>query len=204
MANYSLKALIDSETVKQFNKLKQKVVIVKTGEDSTNKLAWVTFSPFEINTVAWKENYGLYSSTNEIQGKVKITKASFTTAVDKQSYTFENGVFNSPTDDPALESNMYEITNNMTDYDALVFGLAQDVIANGVTFEGNPVNAITVLQNESATFIPHEKIIIYMESDTDDGMVISHIKSQVLELDFTTDENMTIKYDSKVGKFVKM
>jgi hypothetical protein len=204
MATYNLKALIDSETVKLFNQLKQKIVIVKMGKDGSTELAWVTFAPFEINVVSWEQIYGLYASYSETQGKARVLKSSYTLASEKQIYPFENGVFSVPQPDSTLGENTYEVSNKMQDYPCLVFGLAQDVVANGVSYEGNPINATKVLSNESATFTPHERIRIFMQSDIDDGMVISRIKSQSLDLDFTTQSDIAIKYDKAVGAFVKI
>ncbi|WP_346355301.1 hypothetical protein [Azotosporobacter soli] len=203
MANYTLKALIDNETVKKFNMLNQRVIIVKEAEGSGADVAWVTFAPFEINSVSWEEAYGVYASCSEMEGKAKIEKSSYAQASEKQSYAFANGIFEPPVTDTTLGDNMYEIKNNMTDPDILTFGLAQDVVANGVTYEGNPINAVQVLSNESATFTPHERISIFMQSDLDDGMVISRIKSQALLLDFAKQADIVIKYDPAVGGFVK-
>ena len=205
MANYLLKALIDSDTVKFFNVNNQKIVIVKvSGNSSTTDVAWVTFKPFEANTVAWEEIYGLYASYTELQGKATIVKSSYTLASDKNTYPFESGVFSAPTSDPSLSDNTYEIANKMQEYNSLTFGLAQNVVANGISYQGNPINAQSVLPNQTASFTPHERISIFMESDIDNGVVISRVKGTSLDIDFTSKSEITIRYDKSVGGFVEV
>jgi hypothetical protein len=204
MAKYNLKMLIDNTTVKNFNHLNQKVVIVKEAEGSSVDVAWVTFPPFEINSVSWEETYGVYASCSSIEGTAKIAKSSYAEASEKQSYEFAEGIFQPPVPDSSLGNSTYEVKNSMTDTDMLTFGLAQNVVANGVNYEGNPINAVQVMSNESATFKPHERIRIFMQADLDDGMVISRIKSQALELDFADKTEITIKYAPSVGGFVRI
>ncbi len=202
MASYSLKALINGDVVKQFNQLNQKVVIVKEAPGNSSPVAWVTFSPFEINTVSWQETYGVYASNTVMEGTAKIEKSSYAQASEKQCYNFEFGTFNAPVADKDLPSNTYEVKNAMMTPSQLTFGLAQDVVANGVSYEGSPINAVQIMSNESATFTPHERISIFMQSDLDDGMVISRIKSQALQLDFAKQADIVIKYEPTVGGFV--
>lgn len=203
MSKYTLKALISPEMVKQFNQLKQKVIIVKETGGVYTDVAWVTFAPFEINTVTWEQTYGVYASCSEMAGNTKIEKSSYAKASEKQCYTFNNGIFEPPVTDTSLADNMYEVRNHMLIPNQLTFGLAQDVVANGISYEGNPINAVQILSNESATFTPHEKIRIFMQSNLDDGMVLTRIKSQALDLDFVKQANIIIKYDPSVGGFVK-
>ncbi|WP_019555651.1 hypothetical protein [Propionispira raffinosivorans] len=57
--------------------------------------------------------------------------------------------------------------------------------------------------NEAPIFIPNERIRVFMQADIDEGMVILSTKSQSLDLDFTTQSGITIKYDKSVGGFVQ-
>ena len=132
MAKYNLIAKIDDTTVENFNKLGQRIVLVKETADSSADLAWISFSPFEINTVFWEESYGVYASTSDVVGTARVLKASYAQAAEKQSYVFENGIFQPPVTDAGLASNTYSVKNNMAELPMLTFGLAQDIIANGV------------------------------------------------------------------------
>lgn len=203
MAKYNLIAKIDDTTVENFNKLGQRIVLVKETADSSADLAWISFSPFEINTVFWEESYGVYASTSDVVGTARVLKASYAQAAEKQSYVFENGIFQPPVTDAGLASNTYSVKNNMAELPMLTFGLAQDIIANGVNYDGKPINAVQIMAHESAAFTPKETIRVFMEADVDDGMVISRIKGQALVLDFTDQSDITIKYDTSVGAFVR-
>jgi len=205
MANYSLIVNFDHEMVSKFNENNQKLVIVKESEESNVDVAWITFSPFEINDVSWSEEYGLYASCSDVTGQAVIQKSSYVAnASEQQLYLFTNGTFNLASTDLSLGENTYEVKNGMpTTTKMLTFGLAQDVTANGINYAGKPINAVPVMYNESATFTPHERIKIFMQSNLDDGMVISRIKSDSLSLDFTDKTDITVKYDSSCGRFVE-
>jgi len=70
-------------------------------------------------------------------------------------------------------------------------------------YDGKPINAVQIMAHESAAFTPKETIRVFMEADVDDGMVIIRIKGQALVLDFTDQSDITIKYDTSVGAFVR-
>ncbi|MBD7912204.1 MULTISPECIES: hypothetical protein [Clostridium] len=204
MSKYSLKAYIDTETVSSIYESGQKIVIVKKNDGPEANIAWVTFNPFEINNVTWESEYGLYASNTQMQSGAIINTASYKIASVKNIYPFSNGVFGSPVVDSSLNDNEYGIINKARDYEHLTFGLAQNVIANSVVYEGNPINAKSVLYNQISSFIPHEKICIFIESKFDNGAVITHIRSNSLCLDFSVQPNIIIKYDKVIGEFVKL
>jgi len=207
MSKYLLKVLIDPETVKFFSDNNQKIVIVKkvnNGDPSTANVAWVTFTPFEVNTVIWEDIYGLYSSYTELQGNASIVKSSYVLASTKNTYPFESGIFSSPVLDSSISDNTYEVLNKMSEYEYLTFGLAQNVQVNGLSYEGNPINATSVLPNQVASFTPNERIYIFMQSNIDNAVLISGVTSTELDIDFTGKSEVTIKYDNSIGGFVKM
>jgi len=201
MASYSLKALIDDNLVKQFNQNNQKVVIVKEAPKNSSPVAWVTFSPFEINTVSWEENYGVYASNTIMEDKAKIEKSSFSPASEKQGDSFTSGSISPQEADKDLASNTYEVKNAMMEPSQLTFSLAQDVEANDVS-EGSSINAVQIMFNEPIT--PHDKVSIFIKSDLDDGMVIPLIDDQALQLDFGNQTEIIIKYDPSIGGFIKV
>ncbi|MBD7912205.1 MULTISPECIES: hypothetical protein [Clostridium] len=203
MPTYSLKAIISPEIVSFLNRNDQRIVIVKKNEKSKTNVAWVTFKPFQVNNVTWNTEYGIYASNVQIQNGATIDASSYSEASVKNMYPFQNGVFDSPISDSELKDNEYAIHNKSDEYEYLTFGLAQDVTANGTNYEGNPINAESVLYNQTVSFIPNEKICVFIESSFNDGTIITHIRSNVLNLDFTDDANVTIKYDKSIGGFVK-
>jgi len=207
MSKYLLKVLIDPETVKFFNDNNQKIVIIKkvnNGDSSISNVSGVTFKSFEVNSVTWEDIYGLYSSYTELQYNANIIKVSYVLASTKNTYSFESGIFSSPVPDPSISDNTYEVLNKMSEYEYVTFGLAQNIKVNGLSYEGNPINATSVLTNQLASFTPNERISIFMKSNIDNGVIISRITSTELDIDFTGESEVTIKYDNSICGFVRM
>lgn len=94
----------------------------------------------------------------------------------------------------------YYIKNNY--HKPETFGLAQSVKVGEKLYEANPINAMTVLNNEQAYFIPIEKIKAFLAARAENGKVISVAQSQVLLLDFTEKPEITITYDRSTSKFI--
>lgn len=79
-------------------KSEKRVVLVKeNGETNFSQatefvddVAWVTFQPWEINNVTWKEEYFVYASDVEKQSGAVIEKASYEEAEPKtKMYKFD-------------------------------------------------------------------------------------------------------------------
>lgn len=202
MNTYSLRVLFDSASVMEFHKTNQKLVLVKGMDGFNNELAWISLMPFEQNSISWQSSYGLYASCSGDNNQIE--KTSFTTANPKQCYVFANGSFSQPIPDPNLADDMYEARNNEQAYKTLTFGLTQDVSANGNMCEARPINAVQVFFQESAIFVPHERVKVFMQSDQDDDLISTKVKSVEIELDFSHTNEVVIKYDFSLGRFVLM
>lgn len=94
----------------------------------------------------------------------------------------------------------YYIKNNY--YKPETFELAQTVKVGKQVYEANPINAMTVLNNEQAYFIPSEKVKVFLAARAENGKVISIAQSQALLVDFTEKSERTITYDRNTSKFV--
>ncbi|MEI8593212.1 hypothetical protein [Photobacterium sp. Hal280] len=200
MSSYNLNINIDSNDVRTINQSQQKVVLVKTvGGSSGSKVAWVTFSPFEHNEVSWTEKYGVYASSTQVQSGAQIYKTSAVNpATTEVMYPFEDGTFGSP--ENGGQSNSYGISNRYSQ--GFTFGLAQSVVANGNVFEASPLNAVSVLSRQNAIFTPVERLEVFLQGNFNNGVVISQVSSTALPLDFTNNSDITIRYDSSLGRFV--
>jgi hypothetical protein len=200
MSTYKLTINLETQDVKDINVAQQRITMVKkVGGSSGSKVAWVSFNPFEHNEVTWDAKYGIYASSTTVQNGSEIYKTSAVNpAICELSYPFENGTFSAPVsgDTP----NAYGIKNQYSQQ--FTFGLAQSVTANGCKFDASPLNAVPVLSMQTSTFTPIEKIEVFLHSNFNNGVVISDITSKALELDFTNDQNITIRYDKTVGQFV--
>jgi hypothetical protein len=201
MANYQLNIQIATQDVQTINAAGQKVAIVKSvGNSSGTPVIWVGFAPFENNQVSWQNQYGVYASSTQVQNGATIFKTS---AVNPASanvyYPFVNGTFNPPTT-PGGGNNTYGITNSYSQ--PFTFGMAQSVTANGNAFEASPLNAVPVLSNQNALFTPIERVKVFLFANFDNGVIISNITSNALEVDLTQIANRTIKYDQASGTFL--
>lgn len=203
MSKYRLNIDFNEKDLKTIFNAGEKVIIVKHTKAGIGKrVAWVSFQPFMHNTIDWENSFAVYSSNTEVQGGATISKLSDKDAATKIIYNFKNGYFADATPDTALGENTYAIKNSMAEYDALTFGLAQDVSVNGEAFANNPINAISVPFGQSASMTPIERIDVYLRNDIEDGTVISHIMSVALPVEYSEMETShTIAYDGSVGKF---
>ena len=201
MASFELTVQFAANDVQQVNAAEQQVTIVKeVGGNAGSSVVWIALSPFENNQIDWEEEYGLYASTTSVQNGATITKsAAVNPASSGVIYPFESGAFSSP--QGSLSSpNDYGVKNLSPS--GLTFGLAQSVTVNSDPFEANPLNAVTVLTQQQATFTAIEKLSVFLHSQFNNGVVISDILGPPLQVDFTHDPIQTIHYDPTQGKFV--
>lgn len=203
--NYALNIMFDDKDLLDIYDAKQSVTLIKQTFSTTSNnssVAWVTFNPFEINNVNWEENYTVYASTTQVQNGASILKSSYTDAVDGFVYNFGSGVF---LKNPNLstEADSYEIINTTTG--KLTFGLAQDVKVNGSSVQAAPINAATVLAGQNAIFTPLEKVQILLQSNVQDGLVLTSVSSQIFTATLGNGVNsVSVKYNGLTGQFVQV
>lgn len=203
MPNYSLNLSFDDKTLKDIYDAKQQVILIKQTFSTTSNdadIAWVTFNPFETNSVSWEDNYGVYTSTTEIQKGATIRKSSHKTAADTCVYNFDKGFF-TKNNDLITEKGSYEVVNETTD--KLTFGLTQDVLVNGKPIQSSPLNASTVLAGQNAVFTPFEKVQILLQSNAREGLVLATVSSKVFTAEFGGGvNNISVEYNPTIGQFV--
>ena len=200
MAAYNLTIQLSNEDVHTINAAQQKIVIVKqVGGSSGSPVAWVTFSPFENNLVSWEQEYGVYASTTQVQAGATIQKTSAVNpATSGVIYPFETGSFGDPTGNAG--TNNYGVENEYSQQ--FTFGMAQSVTANGSKYDAAALNAVPVLSNEQAIFTPIEIVSVFLHAQFNNGVIISNITSNALDVDLTSEPSVTIHYDSSQGKFI--
>lgn len=200
MAEYNLTIQLSNDDVHTINAAQQQIVIVKkVGGSSGSQVAWVTFSPFENNTVTWEEEYGVYASTTQVQEGATIIKTSAVNpATSGVIYPFETGSFSSPSGNAG--TNNYGVENEYSQQ--FSFGMAQSVTANGSKFNAAPLNAVPVLSNEKAIFTPIEIVSVFLHAKFNNGVIITNITNNALEVDLTSNPSVTIHYDKSQGKFI--
>jgi hypothetical protein len=142
-------------------------------------IAWLTFQPFQSNQVIWIENYSLYASTTMLQSGATINMTSTTMGPAQLGwlYSFQNGIFTGQSG----SGSTFNTANQANSPSILNFGLAQTANVNGVSVTA-PLNAVPVLYNQQATFTPLEQISIFLSSYQNNGVVISQVAGNALNV----------------------
>ncbi|NBI30258.1 hypothetical protein [Chengkuizengella marina] len=166
---YQLKIRIDCNYLDEIYKNNQEIVLMKGAGEPT--VAWISFKPFEENTITWDENYSVYASGTEIEDGATINKLSERSAVEEDSYTFENGCFKLASSSLDLKPGSFGIINNFDEN--LTFGLAQDVTVHNKTTEGAPLNAVRASKGQCIQLTPFEDVVVFLQNTVNTGSVHS-------------------------------
>lgn len=206
MGSYKLNILFDSENLPTIYEAGEQVVIVKhTSTDSNPSsphVAWVTFKPFEKNTVEWTTEFAVYASNTKTEEGAIINKLSDKYAATRVDYHFNKGTFINAQSEPTVGANTYVVSNDSTDTPYLTFGLAQSVNVNGDAYANHPINAIAVPIGHKADMTPYERVDVYLKSQINNGTVLSNIGSIALPVDYEgAATEHTIAYDGSTGRF---
>lgn len=176
---YKLNIKMAIEDMKLLYSVDRKVVLAKenlenfgNSNDFIDEIVWVAFQPWEINPITWESKYSVYVSETQKQSGAVIEKASWKEAEPKtKMYSFNDGYFTGEQFSGESHQTAYYIKNNY--YKPETFGLAQSVKVRDYLYEANPINAMTVLNNEKVYFIPTEKIKVFIAARAENGKVIS-------------------------------
>lgn len=173
MTTYQLTIDIDNAGLTKIYNAGQYVTLVKSVVTSTteSQVAWVSFQPLQTNVVTWVENYYLYSTTTSLQSgaTITMTSTSSTPVQEGWMYTFAQGQFSGVSG----AGSTFNVNNQMNNA-SYNFGLAQQASVNNVTTFA-PLNAVSVLFNQTASFTPQEIISVYLSSYSNNGTVISSV-----------------------------
>jgi len=201
---YQINITIDSAGVQAINAAGQFVTFVKSitsspAETGNLPVAWLSFSPFMSNSVTWQESYYLYATTTVITSGATIQETSQTPAPAQEGpiYTFAQGIFTPGAQGSALTYNMLNSQGS-----TLTFGLAQMATVNGNNATA-PLNAVTILNNENASFTPIETISIFLSSFNNNGTVISQVASTALVVELTSQEPVAnVGFNDATSQFI--
>jgi hypothetical protein len=76
MSKYRLNINLEGVDLDTIYEAKQQVVIVKHTAECKSAVAWVSFRPFERNTIDWETTFAIYASSGETQNGATISKLS--------------------------------------------------------------------------------------------------------------------------------
>lgn len=193
MAHFELSIQFTKNDTKTINSDGFVVAIVRGLHSQTGpQPLWTALAPFEKNVVTWQGVYGVYASPDPVEQETVISASSIQYPADPGViYPFSNNVFDSPTG--TTQPGSYAVENNTSE--ALTFGLAQTVTANGKTYDSSPVNAFTILSQQTAQFATAETISVFLHKRTVVGTIIIVAESEALTVDMAANPTQAIHYN---------
>jgi hypothetical protein len=224
MTTYALEVIFNQSDLKLINQAGEKVVLIKQVPKGGYKVAWVTFDPFQQNTVTWDDDYFLYaSSTQPVEG-TQIAGWTMQEAQAQNDYVFSSDrTFSVPHPDPNLLPGQYMVFNNMV-FDRepwLTFGMAQAFELNGNTQKPQPINAAVVPAKQFARFTPENRVLIFLATNIMDSTVHNDVRldsymgmiafksvvpgsaeSVATELNLSATNKISVNYSASDGKFL--
>lgn len=223
MTKYILEVIFNRADLKLINQASQKVVLIKEVDGGGNKVAWVTFEPFQINKITWGSNYFLYASPSQAVEGWQIVGWTMQEAQAQSEYIFnDDRTFSAPEPNSKLKPYQYIVFNNVS-FDRekmLSFGIAQTCTINSKRTLPQPLNATLVLAKNSAKFISTNKVLIFLAANLKDSSVYNDVRLDInagklaskssvagspgsiaTELDFSINKKISVKYCASLGKF---
>jgi hypothetical protein len=212
MPTYTLTLVFDTTDLQTIYAAGEQVVVAPALGDSASNVAWVTFSPFQNNQIAWQESHGLYAAQSS--GMVKMQS---TTGDDIPAGTYYNltsaGVFEGPfTGAGAPPAGSYRAFNQMPSPAYLAFGLIQAAVVNGTQIPAAPVNSANVPASQFGTFTPSSAVYVWLQSNVAAGDIVqvpppagafrtASSSSTLIQFPGGVTD-LAYKYDAKTGGFV--
>ena len=174
MPQFSLQINMDPSWVSQVVQAGQQIVITKqVAGNSGTSLAWVSFSPYQSNTVSWQDNYAVYTSQTLVQSGATISQLASMAAVPQTAYGFSDNVFSVATPMSTLGASQYEIRNQSGL--PLTFGLAQAATLNGAQISSTPIFAATVLSGQWLDMTPFDTVTVFLQSNVSNAMCLGTV-----------------------------
>jgi hypothetical protein len=202
MPTYSLQIHFTKEQLEVFYAAGAWVVIGKPLKGDAPSLAWVTFPPFEWNSVEWEEQYGIYASLAIASGDDGVAqqqqcKSEFPASAGRLYPLRPEGCFGPPTAEAGLDPDSYYAANSFVGAPTMTFGLFQDAKVNGQKRSANPLSAELIPTAFQARMIPGTTLYLWMQSE---GGQVTSPQTRVPFEESTT--SMALVYDSSSGTFV--
>lgn len=165
-------------------------------------VVWQAFSPSADNTVNWSmQGYQLFAAQSASANAVIIMQAS-ANAQETRVLLFAKGTFG-PALDGTLPTNTYGVENQESGSGEMVFGLTQTATVNGRPVPASPMNASAVPKNQFADFTPFKTLQVFMQTGTENGMVLANSITNVPTLTLSASSpSITLTYSSATGSFV--
>ncbi|HAS43115.1 MAG TPA: hypothetical protein DCS93_21725 [Microscillaceae bacterium] len=204
---YELDLIIDPHDLPLLLAAHMKLTIARQVNQETPQVIWQAFQPFEMNLVAWENEYGIYASSQpREQGSIITTNVAHQyPAHDNVLYTLDaNGTFSESTNQPP-GAGVFAVVNRIppNKFPEMTLGLEQRAIINGNRTPPSPLNAMLVPPQSEARFIPQNILYVWMQAPYESGTIIDHVFERWTAVAFQGDTTKhTLKYNQDLGKFV--
>jgi len=204
---YQINISIDNAGLTAIYKAHQSVTLVKSVvsnplNQGNLPIAWLTFQPFQQNSVIWQQEYNLYATTTALKAGATIKMTSITDPPAELGwiYTFSNAVFSGQ----QATGSTFNVTNQASTPANLNFGLAQVANVNGVPVNA-PLNSVPILFNEAGSFTPVEQVSIFLSSYSNNGVVISQVAGDALTVTLSSQNSTAnVGFDDSTNTFYLM
>lgn len=206
MTTYNLNLEISAADLQTIYQAGEKVTIGKTisPDSPPPSVVWLSFAPFENNTVTWEENYAIYASNT--QGMITQTALAPFPSQTGACYPLTSQGFEAPTTCPvAVPAGEYGAWNQFTQYEAITFGLAQVASANGSATQPVAVTAELIPVNQQGIFKPPQTVWVWLQSTVQASGVLlpqDAISAPAIVTFSPQSPTQTLRYDAQQGKFV--
>lgn len=204
MTTYDVNISIDNDSLDTMLSANEHVTIVKANEGASLQVVWLAIDPEQNIDVSWQIQYEIYQSRTILRPDATIiTSAQTKSASPGKIYKYLTaGHFDPGTADPD-NPNAYGAYNddNRHKNAQMTFGLVQAALVGGGGQTG-PINAQLVPYAQTARFTPVERVLLYVSGITNNGVVISEVSSQALEIDLTEKPSQKAVWSPDEGKFI--
>lgn len=127
-------------------------------------IAWLTFSPYPVNTVTWAPSYLLYASQAAPGNGQPMQPLATQSAAASMLYPFQANTFGAP----APQSGGGYFVQNLQGT-SMTFGLALAATVNQQPQSAAPINTSTVLNNEIGWFTPLASVAVFLSTIATNG-----------------------------------
>ena len=196
--------------LERFDRGKTKIVIAKPSNDGGDpNVAWIAYNPLQQNMVNWEEEYGIYASNTSVESGgavlLQLSATDFPANIGKTYLFGQSGSFGPPQDDG--QENAYRAVNayNNLPKGFMTFGLYQNALVDGSSYEKNAVSAAPVLYKSRVTMTPYTTVYLWTQSEAKSNSVVTDVMSTMTRVTFGgSTSRVSLQYDPKTGGFTRM
>lgn len=209
MTTFTMTITIDQSGVKRIKHAYQYVTLARkvdwyvTNSNANSPppaVAWLVREPVQNLTISWSPNYYLYATSQDLEVGTQIIAAHFTRspALSGYEYKFSSSDF---TRGVSAQEGTFAV-NNQAGSNSLKFGLMQDATIGLVpTRKPFPLIIAPVLNNETASFTPHETVYVFLQSYAQSGVLISEIPSKACAVTLTDSVDVSVGFNDSTNTF---